>query len=301
MSCTVNPADNPKFNPATGKVERRGRKRKQPAPEPEVDPVILLEAPKVDAVMKAVSENFGSMRDFLKAWDNQQSNELTEFFASGGAGEIVGRWLPRAVERNCMAFESVVGLVQKAIEVEAKALVKAKSVLTYSGSEHGGNTLGGSVKSLLGQMKTYVMENSPITWQLFPMRACGNVRKSNTEFTVLDSILQLSNCRNQHVNAVQTITSVFLYGNHISKPAIEVLSELNVCGSHSHLTGVLKQLSETMKKQLWEETKLHHPVPAVKGMPSEPMYENSGPGRAMKVVSVWCGKCLVKENYFCMK
>ncbi|KAF8416351.1 hypothetical protein EV426DRAFT_709413 [Tirmania nivea] len=84
---------------------------------------------------------------FLKAWDNQQSDELNECFRSGGAKEILDRWLSRAVERNGVDFETVVGLVDKAMELEAKVLVREKSVLTYSGSEHGGNTLGGSAMS----------------------------------------------------------------------------------------------------------------------------------------------------------
>ena len=38
--------------------------------------------------------------------------------------------------------------------------------------------------------------------------------KSNEAYSTLSAILQLLNCRNQQVNTLQTITTVFLYANH---------------------------------------------------------------------------------------
>ena len=89
----MNLAHDPKFNPVTGKVETRGRKRKEVEPEPELhwrtQAAHNAATPKIEAVMAVIAENFGSMRMFLRAWNNHELYAQTQFFNNGGAAEMV--------------------------------------------------------------------------------------------------------------------------------------------------------------------------------------------------------------------
>ena len=261
----MNPAHDLKFNPITGKLETRGRKRKAAAVEPEPELHWRTQAahnnaaPKIEAVMAAIVENFGSMRIFLRSWNNHESHARTQFFNNGGAAEMVQSWLLIIVAKG-IDIQVVEDLVESILDREASVLVgDTKSVLRYS-------CQGGGITVSLDEMQACIKSKGPMIWKFQAKLVRGMVPKPNEAYTTISAVLQLLNCWNQQVNALQTITAVFLYANHVNKSAIKVLSELNVCCLYSHMNEVLKRIARDMRQQLWDETKLGESDDEIQGL-----------------------------------
>ncbi|KAF8418732.1 hypothetical protein EV426DRAFT_704541 [Tirmania nivea] len=91
-SNAMDPTLNPKYNPLTGKVETRGRKRKveEVAVHHVTQKAQVEAAAKLKGILAKISEEFGGMKNFLKAWtDNKLLEEIqlkarSHFLKKGG-------------------------------------------------------------------------------------------------------------------------------------------------------------------------------------------------------------------------
>lgn len=266
------PTLHPKFRPDLGRIERRGRPRKPEAPEVHwrTQQYREAQAPKIEECMNLVRTHFGGMRGFLKAWtENGKESIIKErdMFLKNGCGEILEMWLPEA---EGLQESTIQAMVQKISNLEISKFVKPKDAGPLRYVRGGDRRLGdrrlgdlerregiyASPTSELDDMKVFLKENAPFSWEILRGIAQGRVPKSNADFVTLGCFAGLLNCRNQQINAYQTVISIFLYSSGLSKSAIEVLSRLNMCSSYSHLNEVLKRLAIINGRQLIQDANL---------------------------------------------
>ena len=257
------PSLHPKFNPHLGRIERRGRPRKAEAPEVHWRTQQYREAqvPKIEECMRLVKTHFGGMRGFLKAWTENDNVGITRdrnlFLKNGGCAEIIEKWLPLAVG---LQENTVQELVQRTLNLEISKFVKPKDAgpLRYVRGDRSGVTEREGVyvspTSGLHDIRVFLKEHAPFSWTILRNIAQGAIQKTNADFVTLGSFAGLLNCRNQQLNAYQTIISIFMYASGLNKSAIEVLSRLNMCSSYSHLNEVLRKLALTNAQQLREDS-----------------------------------------------
>ena len=197
----MNPAYDPKFNPITEKLETRGKKTKAATVEPEPELYWRTQAahnnaaPKIEAVMAVITENFSLMRIFLRSWNNHEPHARIQFFNNGGAAEMVQCWLPIAVAKG-MDIQVVEDIVESILDREASVFVgDTKSVLKYSRQS-------GGITASLDEMQACVKSKGPTIWKFLAKLARGMVPKPNEAYSTISAVLQLLNCQNQQVNAL---------------------------------------------------------------------------------------------------
>lgn len=253
----MDPTQHPKFNPITGKVETRGRKRKA-TPEAihhQTQAARDRASPKLIKILEQITEEFGNMTHFLSAWTtNDTCKASRDRFMASGAGGIIAQWLPIINVHN-INIEPVVTFVQSHCEKEVTELMRAhNNPLRYSKTANE-SILNRGMTSSLDIMVEFAKDKGAIIWKICHGLATGMVHKQNSDFVTLSAILNLLNCRNQKINAFQTLMAVFLYSSHISKAALEVLHELGICSSYSHMNEAIKRVAGDLQTQLGEESK----------------------------------------------
>ena len=113
----------PKYNPQTGKIETRGRKRKAVAPPlHHMTRASYTNAlPKLQNCMNVITTEFGSMKKFLLAWtanDNPDIKKLRDKFMGKGVQLVIDEWLPlmnQDVLDNSRVVETVVSRCEKEV------------------------------------------------------------------------------------------------------------------------------------------------------------------------------------------
>ncbi|KAF8416292.1 hypothetical protein EV426DRAFT_700084 [Tirmania nivea] len=217
----MDPTLNPKYNPLTGKKAQ------------------VEAAAKLKGILAKISEEFGGMKNFLKAWtDNKLLEEIqlkarSHFLKKGGALEVMEKWFPY-IQKDIDSKGVVMNTVLSVCNTEVNEIISMEEcLLRYVGKsiatgnvKDRGNVLYGSLCSSLDDMKIFLQENALVAWRIFHGIAEGSTEKSNVDFVTLNSMLGVLNNRNQQVNAYQTIITIFLYSSHLNKPAIEVLHRL---------------------------------------------------------------------------
>lgn len=206
---------NPKYNPLTGKVETRGRKRKaEEAPLHHISSTARQgAAEKIKDILSQISHKFEGMRNFLEQWtDNQflaeaQLKARNHFLKKGGAQEVISTWLPY-IQDPVTSKSVVVNTVISAIEAEIKEVVKTNnSPLRYASKSvdeiANGHVLYGSLCSSLDDMKVFLVQKAPIAWRIFQSLCYGKVNKGNEDFVALSSMVGLLNSHSQQINAYQ--------------------------------------------------------------------------------------------------
>lgn len=214
----MDPTSNPKYDPLTGKVETRGRKRKaEAAPLHHVAAKAQQDAAdKMKDILSLISNEFGGMRNFLKQWtDNQylaqgQLKARNHFLNKGGALEVITTWLPYTQKLVMTSKSGVVNSVVAAIETEIQEVLNTKdsplryvSKNTEEPTQGQGHVLYGSLCSSLDDMKVFLEEKAPIAWRIFQGLSQGRAEKGNEDFVAMSSVLGLLNSRNQQINAYQ--------------------------------------------------------------------------------------------------
>ncbi|RPB18951.1 hypothetical protein L211DRAFT_899492 [Terfezia boudieri ATCC MYA-4762] len=264
----MDPTLNPKYNPLTGKVETRRRKRKveEVAVYHVTQKAQVKAAAKLKGILAKISEEFGGIKNFLKAWtDNKLLEEIqlkarSHFLKKGGALEVMEKWFPyiqKDIDSKGVMMNTVLLVcnteVNEIISMEECPLRYVGKSMATGNVKDRGNVLYGSLCSSLDDMKIFLQENAPVAWRIFYGIAEGSTEKSNVDFVTLNLMLGVLNNRNQQINAYQTIITIFLYSSHLNKPAIEVLHRLGICCLYSHLNTMLKRLAKVLENQLRED------------------------------------------------
>lgn len=120
-------------------------------------------------------------------------------------------------------------------------------------------TNSSSMAACFTEMHQLVEKSLPITWGLlervgFDTRR--NIKKGGHRM-IFNSLMVLLNCRNQKVNAFQTIVGVYLYVCHLQKIAIDNLHALGICSSSRHVNTVMKNVAEEERIGLKQAAKLN--------------------------------------------
>lgn len=252
----MDPSQHPKYNPHLGRIERRGRPKKAtPPPEDEATKSAREKnAPKVKECMDVIMKQFGNMANFLKAWDNEPSTGRNKFLKKGGAAEMISRWLPHVQGlQGSDIQETVIQMCNEEIKgVMASQICPLRYVQKDKGAESR-VALHGNITSNLDEMQVFLSHHAPLSWSILSAIAAGPVERKNAVFSTLGAFAGLLNCRNQKINAYQTIILVYLYSSGLNKSALEVLHRLNLCSSYGHLNDVLKRLAGMLQAQLRED------------------------------------------------
>ena len=235
-----------------GHKETRGRKPKVPPPiiHWRTQAARQEAAPKITEIMNLINKHFGGMRGFLKEWtENDVSKTSRHNFMTGPAcSEVIELWLPLTTQVPEALYERVM----KSCDDEVKMLLRnTSSPIRYMHKDQ--TSLTGTITASMLDMQSYVQSVAPLLWKIFNRVSTGTTIKPNAQTIVLTSILELLNCRNQQVNAFQTMMGIFLYANRVSKSTIEILAEMGLCGSYSHINTVLKHLAKDLKVQTASE------------------------------------------------
>ena len=237
------------FDANGNRIEKRGRPRKVkevPILHWRTEKMREEQAPKLLEIQRLITESFGSMRRFLKAWmENNVTSVQRENFMQAGAVEMIEIWLPQVDSSRIV--ELLVEKVESLMMAEVNELVSAQnSVLRYKT-----DGTPSRITANFEDIEAHIKERAPILWGLFEKVANG-MAKGKSSMVVLGSIMGLLNTRNQKVNAYQTLLGAFCYANNISKSGIEALAGLGICCSYRHLVYAIKEMSECVGKDMVE-------------------------------------------------
>lgn len=219
---------------------------------PLVQQRMAQEAPKLRKVMDVVEEQFGTMRNFLKSWyENDETSTSKKKFFKGGAQEIVGVWL-QAMEPT--EVPGVVEMASKLCEMEVKVLVKDQDSILRNARKSNNAVVDASspaqtLPSSLDEMQQLVRTSASTLWAVLSRIATETdlpSMKKGRDMMLFLSIMILLYARNQQVNAFQTQIGVFLKACHLTSTGIDIVQGTGICSGERHVQNTMKKVGILM-------------------------------------------------------
>ena len=229
--------------------KRAGRpcKAVEAAPHHFTQERLAREGPKLKRVMDVLVEEFGTMRNFLRSWsENQETADSRHGFIGLGSKELISLWMPEMEDKDIPScvLDRVISICQQECCVPVQ---DQDSILRGSRKMQ---DLSDDIKELeslptaLGDMQELVRNEAPTVWKLLVALASEDevLRKKGGEIKVFSSFMILLYARNQRVNSYQTQMGIFLKACHMTNAGIDILQGTGFCCSEKHVHNMMSKV-----------------------------------------------------------